>query len=51
MEAVHVLIRRNTFQDRLAVEVLRQWKLNQNTVHFGIGIQTVDQCQQFFLRC
>ena len=49
MEAVHIFMWNNIFQNGLTVDMCRQRKLHQNTVHSIILIQPPDQIQQLFL--
>ena len=48
METIHVFIRLNALDYRLAVNVCRQRQLHQNTVHIRGGIEFVNQLQQLF---
>ena len=50
MEAVHIFMRQDALQNRLAVYLFRQRQLNQNAVHIRIAVQFVHQCQQLVLR-
>ena len=47
METVHVFLRVDALQNGLAVDVFGQRQLHQNAVHFRVGVQTVNQIQQF----
>ena len=47
MEAVHVFLRVDALQNGLAVDVFGQRQLHQNAVHVRVGVQTVNQIQQF----
>ena len=50
MKAVHIFVREDGgIHDRLA-DRLRQWRLDENTMQTGIGIELRDQGQQLCLR-
>ena len=38
MEAVHIFMRQDALQNRLAVYLFRQRQLNQNAVHIRIAV-------------
>ncbi len=38
VEAVHIFVRQNALEHGLAVDLLGQWQLHQNAVHFRVGI-------------
>src|SRR5262249_49478873 len=50
VKSIDVLIGSNAAQHRLRIHVLGQRHLNQNAVHRGIGIESVDDVDQLLLR-
>ena len=51
VESIHILGGVNTLNDRLHVDLPRQWQLYQNTVDLIIGVQSINQLKQLCLRC
>ncbi|MOA17788.1 hypothetical protein D3C78_1380570 [compost metagenome] len=49
VETVNVFIRMNTLQHFDVIDAGRQWQLDQDAVDLAVGIQPVDQRQQFGL--
>src|SRR6185312_7069627 len=50
LEAIHVLAGVDAVDQRVLVDVLRQRRLHQDAVDGRIGVELVDQREQFFLR-
>src|SRR5574344_1760720 len=49
-EGVHILLRAYTRDDRLFVNMLRQRELHEYAVDAFVGVQPIDQREQFLLR-
>ncbi len=49
VEAVHVLLNADGAEDGLVIDVVGEGQLDEDPVHQGIGVQILDQAQQFVL--
>jgi hypothetical protein len=49
VEAVHILVRRNAFEAKLAIQPVWQGKLQQDAVYIGPRVQGIDAREQIIL--